>query len=87
MRYSITSDLKILPMNWEKYIFHWEKWNFELIANSAHMAEPFVLGNSLKNLYQLLDVLPKQTTCDMKTLQVQVYIQQSIHNDQAAKYL
>ena len=51
------------------------------------MAEPFVLGNSLKNLYQLLDVLPKQTTCDMKTLQVQVYIQQSIHNDQAAKYL
>ena len=26
-------------MNQEKYVFHWEKWNFEHIGNSAHKAE------------------------------------------------
>ena len=33
-------------------------------------------------LYQLSDVLPKQTTCEMKALQVaiQVYIQQGFHD-------
>ena len=31
MRYSITSNFKNLLMNWEKYVFYWEKWNFEPI--------------------------------------------------------
>ena len=30
-------------MNWEKYVFHWEKWNFEPTGNSAHTAEIFGL--------------------------------------------
>ena len=33
MRYSITSNFKNLFMNWEKYVFYWEKWNFEPIMN------------------------------------------------------
>ena len=38
-------------------------------------------------LYQLFDVLPKQTTCEMKTLQVQVYIQQWFHDEKGAKFM
>ena len=26
-------------MNWEKYVFHWENWNFEPILNPAHTTE------------------------------------------------
>ena len=29
MRFSITSNFKNLSMNWEKYVFYWEKWNFD----------------------------------------------------------
>ena len=25
-------------MNWKKCVFRWEKWNFELIANSESLA-------------------------------------------------
>ena len=28
-------------MNWEKHIFHYGKWNFELVKNVAHTAEFF----------------------------------------------
>ena len=47
MRYFISSSFKNLSMNWEKYIFHWEKWDFEPIMNSAHMAELFALVEAL----------------------------------------
>ena len=30
-------------MNWEKYVFHWQKWDFELILNSLHIAELLAL--------------------------------------------
>ena len=33
MRYSITSKFINLSINWEKYVFYWEKWNFEPIMN------------------------------------------------------
>ena len=33
MRYSITSNFNNLSMNWEKYVFYWEKSNFEPIMN------------------------------------------------------
>ena len=26
-------------MNWEKFVFNWEKWSFEPIENSVHTAE------------------------------------------------
>ena len=55
MRYSISSSFKNLSMNWEKYIFHWEKWDFESIMNSAHMPELLALVEALnKNMDYLL---------------------------------
>ena len=65
---------KNFTMNSEKYVFHWEKWNLKHIGNSAQTTEFLVLENP-QYLYQLSDVLSKQTR-EMKTLQVQVYIQQ-----------
>ena len=44
MIYSITS------VNWEKYVFHREKCNFEPILNSARSAKFLVLRNAL-NIY------------------------------------
>ena len=37
------------------------------------MSLSFIKG--LEYLYRIFDALAKQTTCEMKTLQVQVYIQ------------
>ena len=37
--------LKNLSMNWKKYDFHWEEWNFQPIANSAHTVGFLTLGN------------------------------------------
>ena len=34
-------------MNLVKYVFHWEKWNFELIGNFAHTKEFLTLGKAL----------------------------------------
>ena len=47
MRYSITSNFKNLSFSWEKYVYYWEKWNFDLIMNSTHKVEPLVLGKVL----------------------------------------
>ena len=42
MRYSITSNYRIYQIyNWDKYVFYWEKLNFERIGNSVHSAEFF----------------------------------------------
>ena len=50
MRYKITSNCKNVSMNWQKYVFRWEKWNFDSIANSAHTAASLDLGKAL-NIY------------------------------------
>ena len=71
MRYSIISNINNL-LNWEKYVFHWEKRNFEHIANSQISG----LRKDSEHLYQLFDVLPKQKINETKTLQIKVYIQQ-----------
>ena len=41
MKYSISLNFKYLSMklNWEKRIFHWEKWNFEPIGNYVYNTE------------------------------------------------
>ena len=39
-----------------------------------------------QTLYRLFDVLPKQTL-EMKTFQIQVYIQQRFHGEQGAKFI
>ena len=49
MKHSISLDFKYLSMkmNWEKLIFHWEKWNFEPTGNSVHTTEIVALGKAL----------------------------------------
>ena len=49
MKDSIFVDFKYLSMkvNWEKLIFHWEKWNFEPTGNSVHTTEIVALGKAL----------------------------------------
>ena len=71
MRYSITSYFKNLSVIWQKYVFHWKKWNSESTASSVHAAELFALEKpSPKFLYRLFDVLPKKTTYEMEALQM-----------------
>ena len=57
MRYSITCNLRFIK-ELEKYAFQWEKLNFGHIRKGPEY------------LSQLFDVLPKQTICKMKALQV-----------------
>ena len=49
MKYSISLDFKYLSMkmNWEKLIFHQEKWSFEPTGNSVHTTEVVALGKAL----------------------------------------
>ena len=47
----------------------------------------FGLKRGPEYLYWLFDVSPKQATCEMKTLQVQVYIQIWFHDEQGTKFL
>ena len=55
MRYLITSNLKNLSKDWEEYVFHWKKWNFEHIMNSAHTAGLLALGKAQnKNIDYLM---------------------------------
>ena len=49
--------------------------NVQLIGNSAYH-RIFGHRKGYENLCRVFDVLPKQTTCELKALQVQVYIQQ-----------
>ena len=49
MKYLISLNFKHLSMkmNWEKWISHWGKWNFEPIGNSKHTTEYLSLGKAL----------------------------------------
>ena len=47
----------------------------------------FGFKKNTEYLYLLFDVLLKQTTCEMKTLQVEVYIQQWFHHEQGTKFM
>ena len=49
MKLSISLYFKYLSikMNWEKIIFHSNKWNFELIGIFGHTAEYLALGKTL----------------------------------------
>ena len=40
-------QVSLLSKNWEKYVFHWEKLNFEHIGNSVHTEEFLALGKAL----------------------------------------
>ena len=42
-------------MNWEKYVFCWEKWNLEPIINTVQTAKLLGLGEALhKNIDYLM---------------------------------
>ena len=49
MKYSISFNFKYssMKMNWEKWIFHCEKWDCEPIGNSLHITEYLALGKTL----------------------------------------
>ena len=48
MKYSISLDFKylLMKMNWEKLIFHSEKWNLEPTGNLVHITEIVALGKA-----------------------------------------
>ena len=64
MRYSISSNLKNLSMNWKKLVSYLEKWNFE----------PIMSWKNPEQKCRLLYVLPKQAASQKKILQLEVYI-------------
>ena len=43
-------------MNWEKYVFHLDKWNFESIGYSVHNADFLALVN-LEMISKVLIIL------------------------------
>ena len=42
-----SSNFNNLLINWDRYVFHLEKWSFELIGNRMHSTEVFALGKAL----------------------------------------
>ena len=75
MRYSITSNFKNLSRNWEKHVFCWQKMKFWGHYKLYAYGRTFGLKKDPESKYWRFDVLSKQVTYQMKTLQVQVYIQ------------
>ena len=69
---SKNSKKMCFPLGKKKFQTHW-KCTYHKI---------FDLRKGPEYLYRLFDVLPKHTTCKMKALQVQVYIQQWFYNEQ-----
>ena len=49
---------KNLSKNWEKYIFHLEKWYFEPTGNSLHIEESLVFGEVLNIFINYLMLYP-----------------------------
>ena len=85
MRYSITWNLRI----YQRIV----KTMFPTVKNG--ILNPLGILRILQNfwlfdpecLYKISDVLSQQTTCEMKALQVQAYIQQWFHDEQGAKFM
>ena len=70
--YSTSSNLRIYRRI-GKNVFHWEKLNFEHIGNSVYTTEFLALQSALNNCIDYLMFYPNR--CQIKALQVQVYIQ------------
>ena len=47
IRFSISSNFKNLSINWKKYVFYWQKWNFEHIEIYLHTGKFLALGKTL----------------------------------------
>ena len=65
-----------LSKNWEKYVCPSEKSEFYTHWQFCAYFRIFGIRRGPEYLYQLFDVLPKQTTCEISTLGIQVYIEQ-----------
>ena len=69
-----------LSKNWEKMCFPLGKKKFQTHWKFCTYHKIFDLRQGPEYSYRLFDVLPKHTTCEMKGLQVQVYIQHFMMN-------
>ena len=58
----VSSNFKNLLINWDKYVFRWEKWNFEPTENSAYTAEVLAYGKALLILLPLYLQMLKMLT-------------------------
>ena len=84
MRYSITSNCN---NELGKICFQLRKMKLSVHCEFCACHRIFALRKGSEYLYLLFNVFPKQTTCEMKTLQVQVYIQQWLQDEQGAKFI
>ena len=73
-------------VNWEKFKST-KKWK-NMFSISKTLKE-FCTCHRIFDLKKIwpFDILPKQTTCEVKALRVQVYIQQWFHDEQGAKFI
>ena len=86
MRYSITSNLRVYQRIGKNMFSPGKSWILNTLRILS-IPQNFWSRKGPEYLYQLFDVLPKQTTCEMKALHViQVYIQQWFHDEQGAKF-
>ena len=83
----LTSNFKNLSLNGEKICFTLGKIKFWPHYEFSTHHRNFNLRKGPEYLYRIFDVLPKQTACEMKTLQVLFYIQRWFHDEQRAKYI
>ena len=67
-----------ITKNWEKCVSFWEK---------KRILKPLRILHIPRKKVSPFDVLPKQRTCEMKALQVQVFIQQWFHDGQGTKFM
>ena len=85
-----TSNFKNLSMNWEKYGFRWENWNFEPIANYVYTTKSFAWGNALNIYIDYLMFYRDRRLVKLKkiiSLEVQVYIQQWFTGEQGVSFM
>ena len=70
-----------------KSFFPLGKIKFWIRCKSWAYSSLLVLKTGSGHIYWPFDVLPKQATCEMKTLPVQVYIQKCFNCEQGAKFM
>ena len=73
-------------MFWKKYFFPLRKFTFWTYCGFGAYHRIGSIKKDPKYLYWLFDVLPKHA-CEIKTLQVQVYIKQWVHNELGAVFM
>ena len=68
-------------------MFSFEKMQFRTHWEFCAYRRIFSIRKGPEYLYRLFDVSPEQKACEVKTVQVQVYIQQCFYDGQGAKVI